>query len=150
MYNTFQNRGMKKALLIISGIVLLAFTGNDRFRDGQFSGTSRAIYIDEPLYGSIRITVTDGKITRVDFTVRDSSKHEFFNGEYEKYMNGNALYIQQCRNDWKGVRSYPDSLLKYQDIDRVDAISGATWSYNIFRASVLEALEHANKTSENQ
>ncbi len=63
---------MKKALLIISGIVLLAFTGSDPLKDGQFNGTSRAIYIDEPFYGSTRITVEDGRITRVEFTVRDS------------------------------------------------------------------------------
>lgn len=140
---------MKKTLLIVSGIILLAFTGNGPLKDGRFDGSSRSIYIDEPLYGSTRITIEDGRITRVEFTVRDSSKHEYFNGEYEKYMEGNDLYIQQCRNDWKGVRSYPDSLLKYQDIDKVDAISGATWSYNIFRASVLEALEDAYETAEN-
>jgi major membrane immunogen (membrane-anchored lipoprotein) len=140
---------MKKVFLIISGIILLAFTGNGPLKDGQFDGNSRAVYIDEPFYGSTRITVEDGRITRVEFTVRDSSKHEFFNGEYEKYMNGNELYIQQCRNDWKGVRAYPDSLLKYQDINKVDAISGATWSYNIFRASVMIALKQAGKTAEN-
>jgi major membrane immunogen (membrane-anchored lipoprotein) len=139
---------MKKAFLIISGIILLAFTGSDRLKDGQFDGTSRAIYIDEPFYGSTKITVEHGRITRIEFSVRDSSKHEMFSGEYEKYFAGNDLYIQQCRNDWKGIRSYPDSLLKYQDLDKVDAISGATWSYNIFRASALEALEQAAAKSE--
>jgi len=140
---------MKKASLIISGIILLAFTGMGPLKDGQFSATSRAIYIDEPFYGSTRITVEDGQITKVEFTVRDSSKHEIFNGDYEKYYAGNDLYVQQCRNDWKGIRAYPDSLLKYQDIDKVDAISGATWSYNIFRASALEALEQAERSTEN-
>jgi major membrane immunogen (membrane-anchored lipoprotein) len=140
---------MKKAFLIFSGIILLAFTGSGPLKDGQFDGTSRSVYIDEPLYGSTRITVENGRITRVEFAIRDSSRHEFFNGEYEKYMAGNELYIQQCRNDWKGILSYPDSLLKYQDIDKVDAISGATWSYNIFKASVQKALKHANKASEN-
>jgi major membrane immunogen (membrane-anchored lipoprotein) len=141
---------MKKAFLIIPGIILIAFTGSGPLKDGQFDGSSRAIYIDEPYYGKTRITVKDGQITRVEFTVRDSSKHEFFNREYEKYFAGNDLYIQQSRNDWKGICSYPDSLLKYQNIDKVDAISGATWSYNIFRASVLEALKQANKTAEIQ
>jgi major membrane immunogen (membrane-anchored lipoprotein) len=141
---------MKKALLIFSGVILLAFAGGGTLKDGQFDGTSRSVYINEPLYGSTRITIENGKITRVAFAIRDSSKHEFFNSEYEKYMEGNKLYIQQCRNDWKGVLSYPDSLLKYQDIDKVDAISGATWSYNIFKASVKKALKHADETSENQ
>ncbi len=50
------------------------------------------------------------------------------------------MYVQQCRNDRRGVLSYPDTLLKYQDICKVDAIAGATWSYNLFRTSVKEAL----------
>jgi major membrane immunogen (membrane-anchored lipoprotein) len=141
---------MKKALLIFSGIILLAFTGIGPLGDGRFDGVSRSIYLDEPYYGSTRVTIENGRITRVEFTIRDSSRHEFFNGEYEKYMEGNEMYIQQCRNDWKGVCSYPDSLLKYQDIDRVDAVSGATWSYNIFRASLLEALEHAEAAADHK
>jgi major membrane immunogen (membrane-anchored lipoprotein) len=137
---------MKEAILIFTGIILLAFTGNGQLKDGQYSGTSRSVYIDEPLYGSTRITIESGRITRVEFTIRDSSRHEFFNSEYEKYMEGNKLYIQQCRNDWKGVLSYPDSLLKYRDVNKVDAISGATWSYNIFRASALEAVKKSKKS----
>jgi major membrane immunogen (membrane-anchored lipoprotein) len=133
--------------LIITGIILFAFTGSGSLKDGRYEGTSRAIYVNEPYYGTTRITVENGRITRVEFTVQDSAKHEYFNGEYEKYFAGNDLYIQQCRNDWKGIRAYPDSLLKYQDMEKVDAISGATWSYNIFRASVLEALE---KSKENR
>ncbi len=132
---------MKKAFLIFSGVILLAFSGGGPLKDGQFEGTSRSVYIDEPLYGSIRITVENAKISRVEFAIRDSSRHVFFDSEYEKYMEGNNLYIQQCRKDWKGVLSYPDSLVKYQDIDKVDAISGATWSYNIFKASVKKALK---------
>jgi major membrane immunogen (membrane-anchored lipoprotein) len=150
MFIILQNSQMKKAILIFSGIILLAFTGNGPLKDGRFDGTSRSVYVDEPLYGSTRITVENGLITKVEFTVRDSSRHEFFNGEYEKYMDGNVLYIQQCRNDWKGINSYPDSLLKYQDLSKVDAISGATWSYNIFRASVFEAMKKADKTEKNQ
>lgn len=139
---------MKKAFLIFSGIILLAFTADGPLKDGVFSGTSRSRYLDEPFYGHTRLTIEEGLITRVEYTIRDSMRHEFFNGEYEKYMEGNEMYIQQCRNDWKAMQSYPDSLLKYQDPDKVDAISGATWSYNIFRASAQEALEQARETTE--
>lgn len=38
---------------------------------------------------------------------------------------------------------YPKKLSETQDINKIDAISGATWSYNIFRASVNEALKNA-------
>ena len=32
-----------------------------------------------------------------------------------------------------------------KEIEKIDAISGATWSYNIFKASVKEALKKAKK-----
>jgi len=35
--------------------------------------------------------------------------------------------------------------MKVQDIDKLDAISGSTWSYNIFKASVKDALNKAKK-----
>jgi len=139
---------MKKAFLIFPGIILLAFSGSGHLKDGQFNGTSRAVYVEEPFYGNTRIIIESGRIIKVEFTVRDSSRHEIFDGEYEKHFAGNDLYMQQCRNDWKGIRSYPDSLLKHQDLGKVDAISGATWSYNIFKASAQKALEQARETSE--
>lgn len=135
---------MIKRLLFASFLFVFAsFSGDQGYKNGSFTGISRAGYIDEPYYGHIRIDIDSSKITQVKFFIRDSAKHEYFDDKYEKYFAGNNLYIQQCRNDWKGVRSYPDSLLKYQDINKVDIISGATWSYNIFRASALKALSGA-------
>jgi major membrane immunogen (membrane-anchored lipoprotein) len=34
------------------------------------------------------------------------------------------------------------------DINKVDATTGATWSYNIFKASVMEALKKAAKSGD--
>jgi major membrane immunogen (membrane-anchored lipoprotein) len=81
--------------------------------------------------------------TEINFIVRDSNLHETFDGNYEKHFEGNPEYIQQSRNDWKGVQTYPAVLLEKQDTGKVDAISGATWSNKIFRASVKEALKDA-------
>lgn len=139
---------IKKSLFVLAALAvltLLAFTVKKTYKDGQYSGTSRSIYKDEPFYGHATIVVKNGKITKVDFFVRDSSKHETFDEKYEKYFIGQEEYTQQCRNDWKGVQSYPDSLLKSQDINTIDAITGATWSYNLFKASVQDALPSAEK-----
>ncbi len=76
--------------------------------------------------------------------IRDSALHETFNAAYAKHFAGNDLYIQQTRNDWNGVQTYPSHLMKKQDLNKVDVISGATWSYNIFKASFLEALKEKN------
>jgi len=133
-----------KRIGLVSGVVFLAaFSGDEPFKDGKYNGLSRAIYTYEPYYGHTQIIIENGKIIEVDFFIRDSLKQEPFDDKYEKYFAGNDVYIQQCRNDWKGVQSYPDSLLKHQDIHKVDVITGATWSYNIFKASAQEALTRA-------
>jgi major membrane immunogen (membrane-anchored lipoprotein) len=115
------------------------------YYDGTYEGQSQASYIGEPYWGRVVFTLTNGKFSDIFFTVRDSSLHETFDGNYEKHFQGNQIYIQQCRNDWNGVQVYPIRLSEAQDPDKVDAVSGATWSYNIFRASAKEALKNAKK-----
>jgi major membrane immunogen (membrane-anchored lipoprotein) len=112
-------------------------------KDGNYEGISRATYKYEPFWGIIHFTIKNGEFTDINFVIRDSSIHETFDGKYEKHFEGNAEYIQQSRNDWKGVQTYPRKLSEKQDINKIDAISGATWSYNIFKASVNEALKNA-------
>jgi major membrane immunogen (membrane-anchored lipoprotein) len=114
-----------------------------KFKDGTYKGKSRAKYIYEPFWGDVHLTLKNGSLTDIVFVIRDSNLHETFDGKYEKHFEGNPEYIQQSRNDWKGVQTYPKSLSVKQDINKVDAISGATWSYNIFKASVNEALKDA-------
>jgi major membrane immunogen (membrane-anchored lipoprotein) len=113
------------------------------YKDGTYEGRSRAKYIYEPYWGNVKITLKNGHFTEIRFVIRDSNAHEKFDQNYEKHFIGNPEYIQQSRNDWKGVQTYPEKLSEKQDINKVDAISGATWSYNIFRASVNDALINA-------
>lgn len=134
-----------KAILAICAAVLIACGAWPTLRDGSYSGTSRSIYTDEPYYGITSVKIEHGRITQVKFEVRDSAKHVPFDGGYEKYFAGNDLYVNQCRNDWKGILSYPDSLLKHQSLEGVDAISGATWSCNLFKASAQIAIEQAKR-----
>jgi major membrane immunogen (membrane-anchored lipoprotein) len=112
-------------------------------KDGGYEGKSRAKYIYEPFWGCVHFTLKNGQFIDIKFVIRDSSHHETFDGRYEKHFEGNPVYIQQSRNDWKGVQTYPQRLSEIQDINKLDAISGATWSYNIFRASVNEALKNS-------
>lgn len=114
------------------------------YPDGNYTGYSRGIYGGEPYWGIIRMNVKDGKFTDVSFTIRDSTLHETFNEGYAKHFAGNEVYIQQTKNDWNGVKTYPSRLMQKQDIEKVDVITGATWSYNIFRASFTEALKKKN------
>jgi major membrane immunogen (membrane-anchored lipoprotein) len=119
-----------------------------KYPDGKYTGQSRSIYIDEPYWGRVSFTLTKGVFSDITFMIRDSNLHETFDTIYGKHFQGNEVYIQQCRNDWMGVQSYPAKLTETQDIDKLDAISGATWSYNIFKASVHDALKKEQKRSE--
>ncbi|HPT20624.1 MAG TPA: FMN-binding protein [Bacteroidales bacterium] len=134
---------MGKVISAVTIMMLLAFSDVELYKDGNYIGSSRSVYISEPYYGFVRIAVENQKIRNVEFFIRDSLRHEIFDDRYERYFAGNENYIAQCRNDWKGIQSYPDSLLKYQDLNKVDVISGATWSYNIFKASAKKALSAA-------
>lgn len=144
---------MKFSLFTVVTLTLFLFTpslckGQDTIlilKDGIYSGKSRASYTSEPYWGIVNFTVKDGSFTEINFTIRDSSLHEIFNEKYEKHFQGNPVYIQQSRNDWKGVQSYPEKLSEIQNVDKLDAVSGATWSYNIFRATVKEALKGGTK-----
>jgi major membrane immunogen (membrane-anchored lipoprotein) len=140
------------AVLIISASALQLTLGKDpdqdkpvKYKNGTYEGQSRFNYTDEPYWGRVRITLRKGSIKEIHFVIRDSAKHETFDQKYEKHFEGIPEYIQQCRNDWNGVQTYPKKLLESMDINKLDAISGATWSYNIFKASTQEALKKALK-----
>ncbi|BDX37876.1 hypothetical protein CYCD_12310 [Tenuifilaceae bacterium CYCD] len=144
---------MKKILLTISTVAIVLISAGittlkpdhekPKYTDGTYIGKSKAIYIDENYWGKVRVKIENGTITNVDFKVIDSTNNEVFDQTYEKHFAGNNAYIQQCRNDWEGIQIYPKLLIKNQNIDDVDVISGATWSYNLFKYALEEALKKA-------
>jgi major membrane immunogen (membrane-anchored lipoprotein) len=113
------------------------------YRDGIYTGMSQSEYTSEPYWGKVQVTIEKGAYSNVNFEIRDTSLHETFNLDYAKHFAGNEVYIQQTKNDWNGVKTYPRKFLREQDITKVDGISGATWSYKIFKASLLDALNNA-------
>ena len=139
---------MKRILIICTLLAvttsLFAFTGKPKkYNDGVYFGESRSIYVQEPYYGQTTVTIKDDQIVSVDFRIIDKTHNEVFDEKYEKHFKGNDEYIQQCRKDWEGVQTYPKTLLKKKSIEKVDAVSGATWSYNMLKASLQEALKAA-------
>ena len=139
-----------KTTKIITGIVIIAcialsFVYVGKYKNGTFRGISRSIYTSEEFYGDATLTIQDDTITNIDFRIVDSSNHEIFDENYENHYIGNEVYIQQCRDNWKAMQTFPDDLIQYQDLDSVDVISGATWACNLFKAAVSEALKEAEK-----
>lgn len=147
------SEGMPSAQVVISAsdnsgssqAVTPATSGTPKkiLKDGVYTGMSRAIYTNEPFWGKVCVRIEDGVFADVTFSVRDSSRHEPFNAAYAKHYEGIPEYIQQVKNDWNGVQSYPKKLARKKVSSKVDCISGATWSYNIFNAALDEALKEA-------
>lgn len=116
-----------------------------KYKDGEFAGISKSIYLQENFYGVTKITVSDGKITGVDFSIIDMDNKVFFDEKYEERFKDIPEYVEQCRNEWKAINTYPNILLEKQKIDRLDAITAATWAYNMFESSFSEALKNASR-----
>jgi len=79
----------------------------------------------------------------VDFSIIDMDNKVFFDEKYEERFKDIPEYMEQCRNEWKAINIYPDILLEKQKIDSLDAITAATWSFNMFESSLTEALKKA-------
>jgi len=62
---------------------------------------------------------------------------------YEERFKDIPEYMEQCRNEWKAINIFPNIFLEKQQIDNLDAITGATWAYNMFKSSLAEALKKA-------
>ena len=134
--------------LLTSVIVLssLALTGVKQMKDGLYQGESQSKYTTEPYWGQVTLKVKNDQVTLVSFQILDKDKNEVFGPDYERYFKDNALYVDQCRNEVKGIKKYTESFTKTGNMDKVDAITGATWSYNIFRDALKVALEKAKQS----
>jgi major membrane immunogen (membrane-anchored lipoprotein) len=115
--------------------------------DGIYEGESQAQYTSEQFWGHTRITINNNMFTGVYFTIRDTNLHEVVDSMYGvHHYSSSPDYMQQCVNEDHAIKIYPQQLLQTQDIGEVDAISGATWSYNIFIASTSNAVKNAVPT----
>ena len=137
-------------LLIITAIFLLLSVScvvkiSKKYKNGDFTGISKSIYLRENFYGITTVTISEGKITKVDFSIIDMDNQVFFDEKYEERYKDIPKYVEQCRNEWKAINTYPNILLDKQKIDSLDAITGATWAYNMFQSSLKEALKKASR-----
>lgn len=114
------------------------------YKDGTYEGRSENTY--ENYYGSAELTVKDGKISSVDFEIIDDNADIVFDEEYgPKMFAGQSIYLEQCVSDLAGIKEYKKKLVDIQDNNKIDTISGATWSRMLFRETVMNALKDAVK-----
>lgn len=138
---------MKKihALALLLFVVVLSSVAlkPKQFNDGVYTGESQSRYTNEPFWGQATVEIKNDRIIKLTFQIVDKEKNEVFGPDYEKHFVDNDEYVQQCRNDLKGLKTYTDKFMATQNMQQVDAITGATWSYNIFRDALKVALDKA-------
>jgi major membrane immunogen (membrane-anchored lipoprotein) len=145
---------MRKRLFSVLGILamsaaLLMGCGGKSYVDGTYTGQSSVYVSDEDDdngngYGVVTITIKDGQITgcvyetyEPDGTLKDSN-YGMQDGEV-----ANRDYYNKAQKAVAACEKYAASLVETNDVDEVDAVSGATINYNNFKEAVRDALKQA-------
>ena len=139
---------MKKLrVLVLISLAIALSSGTmgvkKQYKDGTYTGESQSRYKSEPYWGQATLEIKNDKIIKLTFQIVDKDKNEIFGPEYEQHFKDNPEYVQQCRNDLKGIKAYTEKFNQSKKLEQVDAITGATWSYNIFKDAIKVALEKA-------
>jgi major membrane immunogen (membrane-anchored lipoprotein) len=145
---------MKKKMLFVLGFLsmsigMLVGCGTQNYADGTYTGTSSVYVSDEDEgngngYGVVTITIKDNTIINCtyetyepDGTLKDSD-YGMQNGEV-----ANRDYYNKAQKAIAACEKYAENLVLKNDIDEVDAISGATINYDNFTEAVKDALKQA-------
>ncbi len=149
----------KTAVFVVAGIICAAVlcgcgsgSGSSRkeatYKDGTYEGKSSEYEGEEDGsgagYGVVTLTISGGKISDAEFktyeldgTLKDK--------EYGK-QNGevaNQDFYNKAQRAVQASAKYGEQLASTGNADEVDAITGATISYNEFKEAVEDALNKA-------
>lgn len=128
-----------------------------KYTDGVYEGKSNLT--SEGYYGKSKVTVKQGRIQSVDFEIYDTSVFKTYgNSKHKKeaellldetygkeVYEKEPIYQEQTKNELSGMKKYGLELVEEQEVEKVDMISGATWSYSIFCETMEDTLKKARK-----
>jgi major membrane immunogen (membrane-anchored lipoprotein) len=129
---------------VLVSLFLMAGCGRGGYKDGSFSAESSRD--DTGAWGVVGITITDGKISDVVFT--SYQKDGTVKGEDYGKVNGeisNQSYYDKAQLAVRAMKAYEEQFKSSGRIDSVDAVTGATVSFNQFVEAAEAALEMAKK-----
>jgi len=109
-------------------------------KDGTFAADSAKH--DQLGYSHVELTIESGAITKVVHTGFDKDgkqKDENYGADKPEGVR------KKAQNAYKAINSYASQLESKKDLAKVDAIAGATVSYDQFNEAVAKAVEAAKK-----
>lgn len=137
------------SLAVATGVVFFSGCGSPSYKDGNYTGKSD-IYEDNDGegdgYGEVSITIKDGKITDCEFNTYEKNgtlKDENYGKQDGEVANQD--FYNKAQKALAGSKEYARLLVESGDYHSVDAISGATISYEQFMEAVDEALSKAKE-----
>ena len=119
-----------------------------RYKDGTYKAMSD-IKDDWGGYGEATVTIMDGKITGCEFLSYE--KDGKVKDENYGKMNGvikNAGLYKIAQTAIKNSAQYGTRLVEMQQLDKVDAIAGATMSHELFQNAAGIALKQAEEAAQ--
>lgn len=127
-------------------------SSNVSYADGVYEGTSQVHAGDEDGsvagYGVVKLTITEGKITDCEYNTYEPDgtiKDENYGKKDGEVANRD--FYNKAQRAVQACQKYADQLAATGDINSVDAISGATVSYDELKEAVADALGKAQKTT---
>ncbi|MDR1589218.1 MAG: FMN-binding protein [Oscillospiraceae bacterium] len=133
---------MLAAALCALILTVLASCGLGGYKDGTYTGTSGKD--EHGAYGEVTITIKDKKVSDCKFVTWQSDgtiKDENY-GKENGVITNSDLYAE-AQLAVNAMKSYAEQLVNKGKLSSVDAISGATATYNQFREAAEKALKEA-------
>ncbi|MDR3200954.1 MAG: FMN-binding protein [Spirochaetales bacterium] len=136
----------KKITAPVILLIVLSFAGcaAAAYTDGEYTGISGKD--DKGAYGEVTITIKDGKVADCRFVTYQ--KDGTIKGENYGKVNGtisNQDYYEKAQLAIRAMAQYEREYNQSKDLDKVNAVSGATNSYDQFIEAVENALAAARK-----
>ncbi len=131
--------------LILGGLVTVSACQNSTtLKDGTFVGVSQKDENDA--YASVTLTIKNQEISDVNFVTyqKDGSIKDEDYGKTAGEITNQEFY-NKAQKAVKAMTTYQEQLIETKDIDEVDAISGATISYEQFKEATETALKEAQE-----
>lgn len=130
--------------VFILSLALTACGGSVEYKDGKYEAESDS-RDEQGGYGVVSIEVKEGKIESCEYLTynKDGSvKDETYQ---EKLKDENPALYKLAQDSVAANPEYAAQLLKYQKVEDVDVISGATWNHGLFKDAAEKALKDAVK-----